>query len=83
MSDSTKKGSSSDQPPSSSGGVRSSLHEGGTELLPEADSSMEFAGWGTVERIVIEGGGEPTKGHVGHKLGEFASTAICGNDITS
>ena len=46
---------------------------------------MDFAGWGTVERIDdIDTGGVKVAGHEAHvKLGEFASTAICGNDITS
>ena len=50
------------------------------------DSSTEFAGWGTVETIAnlpekSGSSGPVAKAH--RKLGEFASTAICGNDITS
>lgn len=49
-------------------------------------SVQDFAGWGTVERLEL---GDPNvevkhlDSGVSHKLGEFASTAICGNDITS
>ena len=45
----------------------------------------DFAGWGQAERITdiepspSDGGGSKTP----HKLGVWASTAICGNDITS
>lgn len=60
----------------------SSLHP---EDNPPA-SVQDFAGWGTVERIDV--GDEDVEvrhldSGVSHKLGEFASTAICGNDITS
>ena len=60
----------------------SSLHP---EVSPPV-SAQDFAGWGTVERLEI---GDPNvevqhlDSGVSHKLGEFASTAICGNDITS
>lgn len=74
----------SSSPPSQPDG---SLHDRGVES-PPPDSQLDFAGWGTVEKI-----DDLTKGAVAlnpldskaahHKLGEFASTAICGNDITS
>ncbi len=44
---------------------------------------MEFAGWGTVERIEVGDKDVAVEGAAHHQLGEFASTAICGNDITS
>ena len=49
------------------------------------ESSVEFAGWGTVEHVELAAasGDGAREGTVAHKLGEFASTAICGNDITS
>ena len=49
--------------------------------------SFEFAGWGTAERIVdLEPVGveiKPLDHSPKHLLGPWASTAICGNDITS
>ncbi|MEM1034432.1 MAG: APC family permease [Myxococcota bacterium] len=60
-----------------------------TSLQPDdaaPASVQDFAGWGTIERLEL---GDPDvevehlDSGVGHKLGEFASTAICGNDITS
>ena len=72
----------SDNPPASGG---SGLSEGAPSSVPPGpDSQMEFAGWGTVEQLE-DLGSEPVavKHAPHHKLGEFASTAICGNDITS
>ena len=47
----------------------------------------EFAGWGTVENMGSLGNEPIEVTHLDtsaqHKLGEWASTAICGNDITS
>jgi amino acid transporter len=61
-----------------------SLHADDGASSIATDSSMEFAGWGTVERISLpDAGGDGSKHGISHKLGEFASTAICGNDITS
>jgi len=43
-----------------------------------------FAGWGSSEKIDdINVDPNATPPEPGHKLGEFAATAICGNDITS
>ncbi len=59
------------------------------EVEAPSDSQLDFAGWGTVERLIglevgeVEGASGPSKASTHHKLGEFASTAICGNDITS
>ena len=62
--------------------VPSGLPGGGDSLPP--DSQMEFAGWGTVERVDLAQDTAEVKGVIAHhQLGEFASTAICGNDITS
>jgi amino acid transporter len=49
-----------------------------------ATRDPDFAGWGTVQRVEIHDDA-PDPGHApAHKkLGEFPSTAICGNDITS
>jgi amino acid transporter len=78
-------GGDSDAPRSSNRAV--SLHRGDTpEVGGSPDSQMEFAGWGTVEQFEDAAGPvEVTRLDSGteHKLGEFASTAICGNDITS
>lgn len=61
-----------------------SVPEGPASLSGE--SSVEFAGWGTVEHVELaapSGDASKREGTIAHKLGEFASTAICGNDITS
>jgi hypothetical protein len=46
-----------------------------------------FPGWGTAERLDHLGREPVTVTHldanITHKLGEWRSTAICGNDITS
>lgn len=43
-----------------------------------------FAGWGSSEKIDdIQVDPNATPPEPGHKLGQFAATAICGNDITS
>ncbi len=51
------------------------------------DSKMSFVGLGTVENLVVAGDAPvemtPRDSGQQHKLGEAASTAICGNDITS
>jgi amino acid transporter len=50
-------------------------------------SQLDFAGWGTVEQISDLGKAPVQVTHLDagltHKLGTWASTAICGNDITS
>ncbi|MEP6913965.1 MAG: APC family permease, partial [bacterium] len=52
-----------------------------------AANTWEFAGWGTAERIDDLGEGpvvvRPLDSSPVHKLGQWKSTAICGNDITS
>ncbi len=52
-----------------------------------AEPSWDFPGWGTAERIEDLDTGPVTlttlDSGVGHKLGVWRSTAICGNDITS
>ena len=65
-----------------------SLHvDGPPDLSSGSDSEMDFAGWGTVEQLDVTRGPKraPAAASHGpaHKLKEFASTAICGNDITS
>ena len=99
MSDEAPDSGPSTPPPDSSGGGGQSgggsgpassgagetLHPG--EDLPPGgrDSQLSFAGWGTVEQLE-DLGSAPVEGRhqsKAHKLGEFASTAICGNDITS
>jgi amino acid transporter len=75
-------------PAAADSAVGESLHPSkGFDSMPPPDSSSDFAGWGTVERFdTLDEGGEEGEhgGGSGHtKLGEFASTAICGNDITS
>ncbi|MFP6685164.1 MAG: APC family permease [Polyangiaceae bacterium] len=63
-----------------------SLH---AELVERpADSQLDFAGWGTVELFTdfdekLHGPPRHDGVKVHKKLGELASTAICGNDITS
>jgi amino acid transporter len=57
-----------------------SLHD---SVPSSAGSSSEFAGWGTVERFDDVEVDQAPEAAPGHKLGEVASTAICGNDITS
>ena len=54
------------------------------EGSPEpGNAPWEFAGWGTAEHITdLETPEAPPSGHE-KKLGTWASTAICGNDITS
>ncbi|MGE0325457.1 MAG: APC family permease [Polyangiaceae bacterium] len=46
-----------------------------------------FAGWGNATNITDLDAAIPSVGyaqhHVGHKLGQWRATAICGNDITS
>ena len=46
-----------------------------------------FAGWGNATNITDLEAAIPSVGyaqhHVGHKLGQWRATAICGNDITS
>ena len=50
-------------------------------------NNSNFAGWGITEKIEDLGTGHVTVTHLdsglAHKLGEWKSTAICGNDITS
>lgn len=70
--------------PSGRSGRGNSARPAPGELPP--DSQMDFAGWGTVEKIddVSAGALQPLDSPAAHhKLGEVASTAICGNDITS
>ena len=51
--------------------------------LEPGTAPWEFAGWGTAERITdLDVSAGPPPSH-GKKLGTWASTAICGNDITS
>ncbi|MEM9692975.1 MAG: APC family permease [Myxococcota bacterium] len=71
-------------PPGSVAGER--LNPNAPNTPGEVDSVSDFAGWGTIERLDV--GPEAVEvqhldSGVGHKLGEFSSTAICGNDITS
>lgn len=53
----------------------------------ESLGTINFAGWGTAERLQNIGTEPITVSHLDaglvHKLGEWKSTAICGNDITS
>lgn len=62
------------------------------EIVKESISSSEnlslnFAGWGTTQKIEDLGSEHVKVTHLdsglAHKLGEWKSTAICGNDITS
>ncbi len=50
-------------------------------------TTIDFAGWGTTERLQNLGTEPITVTHLDanltHKLGEWKATAICGNDITS
>jgi len=81
-SDGTDPPSSGSDPPRSGS---ESLHPDGPGSTP-GESSVEFAGWGTVEHLELANAGAGSghgDGGLAHKLGEFASTAICGNDITS
>ncbi|MHC4997047.1 MAG: APC family permease, partial [Planctomycetota bacterium] len=75
---------SSDPPSSAPSSRGTSLHRDAPETTV---SQLDFAGWGEVQHI-DDLGSKPVKvthldSGVVHKLGEFASTAICGNDITS
>ncbi|PKN55651.1 MAG: hypothetical protein CVU56_20300 [Deltaproteobacteria bacterium HGW-Deltaproteobacteria-14] len=61
------------------------------EAIPDPDvgavDSWDFAGWGRAERVTDLETSAVTARHLdqGHKhtLGQWSSTAICGNDITS
>lgn len=58
-----------------------------SEVRNDAEVTLNLPGWGTVEKIDDPGTQPVTVGHldsgITHKLGEWKSTAICGNDITS
>jgi amino acid transporter len=62
-----------------------SLHSTPVDAPP--DSQLDFAGWGTVQVLDDLSDGRENKPRAEtakpRKLGELASTAICGNDITS
>ncbi|MBM3812444.1 MAG: APC family permease [Acidimicrobiia bacterium] len=59
----------------------------GESSVPDSTSGLQFPGWGTATRIEDLGSGPVAVTHldsgVVHKLGQWRSTAICGNDITS
>lgn len=48
----------------------------------QAPETWDFAGWGSATRIVVAPS-QPTEAPPRPLLGQWASTAICGNDITS
>ncbi|MEP7342244.1 MAG: APC family permease [Acidobacteriota bacterium] len=57
------------------------------EVGSEHESTPNFPGWGTTDQMDLSAPEHVTVKHLdsglAHKLGEWYSTAICGNDITS
>lgn len=58
-----------------------------SEVRNDAEFTLSLPGWGTAEKIEDLGTQPVAVSHldsgITHKLGEWKSTAICGNDITS
>lgn len=63
------------------------MEEGKLSEVGSSRAAWEFPGWGTSERLDDLGAEPVTVTHldagIAHKLGQWRSTAICGNDITS